>query len=197
MIEFLNEANLTIDYPQARHQRRDMAQTLSSLAAEMRAAGDRHIVESGNSRPRPSAEHLATGRGWKVDAPDEFLAAVDAETPSGVDVSSLHVYPEEANARPWTGADALKVLPLAVRHGLGACKPVWIGEFGAQAPDQRASFICRVKASEAQLSAVWGFGRFKGDPLAFGLDDAGKKVLAAVGSKTNACAEAAPRSSAE
>jgi hypothetical protein len=181
MVEFLNEGDLDIDFDRAHHTRADLAGLLKRLAAAMRAAGDRHLIDSGNSLPRPAADHLNAHAGWKSDDLGGFLHALDGETPSNIDVASVHIYPEDKAARPWDDGDVMNTLPALVKHGAQSCKPVFIGEFGAKDPAQDAAYIRRVGQSGVQMAAVWGFGRSAADPFAIGLDPSGKALLAVIG----------------
>ena len=149
MIEFVNEGDLDIDYPRAHHTRPELVSLLRRLAGAMRGAGDRHLIDSGNSAPRPAAEHLSLGQGWKRDSREEFLQALDAETPPGVDVASVHLYPEPGDARPWDGGDVLDMLPALAAHARRSCQPVFVGEFGARDLASEDRYVARVAASSA------------------------------------------------
>jgi hypothetical protein len=176
MIEFLNEGNLEVDYPRAPHALADLVALLEGLATALREAGDRHLVDSGNSLPRPAAERLSRRQGWAPDGLADFLRALDAETP--VEVASAHIYPEKPGARPWDGDDVLNTLPRLAEHGLSACHPVFVGEFGATDPALEESYVTRIAASGVPLAAAWGFGRPAFDPMAFGIDAPGRARLA-------------------
>ena len=175
-IEFVNEGNLSIDFPRAPHNRAEFTALLARLGAILHEAGDRHLVDSGDALPRPAAERLHDHDGWAPDTRENFLAALAAENP--VPVASVHVYPENPGARPWDGGDPLGVLAVLVEHARRACQPVFVGEFGATDPARADAYIAGVAASGVPLAALWGFGRPAFDPMAFGIDEAGRARLA-------------------
>jgi hypothetical protein len=179
MIEFLNEGNLGVDFPRAPHSRADLVALMKGLAAALRGAGDRHLVDSGNSLPRSAAERLHQRQGWAPDSLGDFYRALDDETP--VDVASVHVYPEIAGDRPWDGDDVLATLPRLVAHSRRDCRPIFVGEFGAKDPMLEESFVARIAQSGVPLAAAWGFGRPAFDPMTFGIDARGRAQLARIG----------------
>jgi len=181
MIEFLNEGDLLIDFPHAPHSRADLVALINGLAGVLRASGDRHLVDTGNSLPRPAAKRLGQHQGWTADSRADFVGAMDAETPTGSPVASVHIYPEDKAARPWDGGDVLSVLPVLTKTGLKACHPVFIGEFGAPDSNLEQIYIKRIARSDIQLSAIWGFGRAAGDPLYIGLNARGRALLRQIG----------------
>ena len=185
MLEYLNEGNLDIDFDRARHSRSEFVGQIESLVEASRAAGDKHLISSGNALPRPAAQHLDTREGWKPDTREEYLAALDAETPSGVDVASVHVYPEDTATRPWDGGDVFNALPAAVKHSRETCKPLFVGEYGAKDEVQRGVYIRRLILSQVQLAAIWGFGRPPFDPFSFGVDVRGRALLTQLGQQTS------------
>jgi hypothetical protein len=177
LLEFTNEGNLGVDYPHALHTRREMTALARRLAGAARAAGDPHLISSGNAAPRPAAQRLAQRQGWRPDDREEFLDALDDETANSADVVSVHLYPEDPAARPWDGGDVLNALPVLVAHAGKTCRPLFIGEFGASDPRVADEFVTRVTASDVQLAAIWGFGRPDHDPLAFRGDATGRQRL--------------------
>lgn len=181
MVEFLNEGDLDIDFDRAHHTRADLVDLLKRMAESMRAAGDHHLIDTGNSMPRPAADHLTAHAGWKSDDLGGFLHALDGETPANLNVASVHIYPEDRAERPWDDGDVVNTLPTLVKHGRQSCKPVFIGEFGAKDPALDAAFIRGVGRSGVQMAAVWGFGRPAADPMAIGLDPSSKALLAVIG----------------
>lgn len=185
MIEFLNEGNLGIDFPRARRSRADLVSVLEQLAKFLRSTGDRHLIDSGNSLPRPSAQHLSLHQGWKPDTREEFLRALDAETPADVNVASIHVYPEKEATRPWDNDDVLNALPIIVAHSLKTCQPVIVGEFGSRNPAFEDSQIRHFLQSGVQVAAVWGFGRPKSDPFNFGVEARGVALLALIAKQSD------------
>lgn len=181
MVEFLNEGDLLIDFPAAPHSRSEFIALIDGLADALRAAGDRHLIDTGNSLPRPAAEHLDELEGWKTDAADEFLRALDAETPARFEVASVHIYPEEKPTRPWDDGDILQTLPILEAHSRKSCQPVFVGEFGSTDPTVNAAYIERIARSDIPMAAVWGFGRIRSDPFTFGFDARGRERLRRIG----------------
>ncbi len=178
LVEFTNEGNLQIDFPRARHSRAGLVALNRRLAATLRAAGDRHLFDSGNALPRPAAEHLFEHAGWTPDGHADFLRALAAETAPGIAVASIHVYPEKPAARPWDRGTIFDALPMIVRRSRQACRPVFLGEFGfsGQTPERKS--IQQVADSGVQMAAIWGFGRPPSDRYAFGPDRRGMALLA-------------------
>ena len=181
MIEFLNEGNLLIDFPRAPHSRDELVALIDGLAGALRAAGDRHLMTTGNSLPMQAAEHLYAHQGWTPDSRDEFLRALDAETPARSEVASVHLYPSQTAGRPWDDGDILNALPLLNEHSLKTCQPVFVGEFGATDRPLVKTFIDSFTRSDIQLTAVWGFGRVAGDPYSIGIDALGRELLLRLG----------------
>ena len=181
MVEFLNEGNLNIDFPKAPHTRSELAMLIDGLSATLRASGDIHIVDTGNSLPRPAAENLNRRAHWQPDSPDDFWHAIDGETPAGAAVASVHVYPDQNAKRPWDHGDILGVLPAFADHSRNSCRPVFIGEFGTQNLTPVETYIDRIGRSDVQLSAIWGLGRLGKDANGFGLGARGKELLNQIG----------------
>jgi hypothetical protein len=177
MIEFENEGNLGIDYPKALHARADLIAQTKFLSLSMRAAGDHHLIDSGNAAPRPAAEHLAAHQGWVRDSREEFFHALDAETTDQLNVASVHLYPEKDTDRPWDGRDIMGTLPALAAHSHETCQPIFIGEFGAQDETTEDRYIQQIAASDIPLAAVWGFGRTGPFPLSFNLGEQGQELL--------------------
>jgi hypothetical protein len=181
MIEFFNEGNLSIDYPRARRTRTDLIALINRLAATLHSEGDQHLMDTGNSLPRPAAQHLNEHGAWKPDSVVEFLRALSAETPSDIGVVSVHIYPENKSTRPWDNNDILNVLPVVVRSNRSTCRPVFVGEFGARDREIEETYLRRVAAGGIQMAALWGFGRPKFDPFEIGIDRQGRALLARLG----------------
>ncbi len=186
MIEFLNEGDLYIDFNGAPHSRADLDALIEGLASALRAGGDKHLVDSGNALPRPAAQHLVGHEGWRPDSREDFLRALGAETPAGVTVASVHIYPEKAGARPWTHDDVLATLSVLSQNSAKTCQPVFVGEFGAMNPVDEKTYIRSVADSGIQLAALWGFGRPQYDAYSFAYDERGQALLAFIGQQGRA-----------
>ena len=180
MVEFINEGNMFIDFPKAPHIRGELVAQTRQLAENLRASGDQHLITSGNSMPRPAAEHISERLGWKHDTLQEFLFANAAETAPGVDVASVHVYPEPQKERDWAEGGALNVLAELTGQSRKTCMPLFVGEFGGPSRQDRELYIQTIEKSGVALSAIWGFGRIPPDIFKFGLDQEGLQLLSKV-----------------
>lgn len=177
LIEFFNEGNLFIDYPNAPHTRTELISLFNTLVSVMRTHEDEHIIETGNSLPRPAASHLNKHDGWSSDSKYEFLQALEAENSSEAKVASIHLYPEFELTRTYDHGNILNVLPILKIYEKKDCRPIFIGEFGAEDENLEQLYIKKIVQSDIQLAAIWGFERPAGRPFAFGIDAKGRALL--------------------
>ncbi|MGB9607871.1 MAG: cellulase family glycosylhydrolase [bacterium] len=106
---------------------REWAQFIKSLDKN-------HLIGSGFSIPRASAQHLrlAKGKGdWTQDSVEEFEVYLRDVHPDPVDLISIHFYPRDGNLRfgnkDENSAEVLEIVKkVADRIG----KPIYIGETG-------------------------------------------------------------------
>ncbi|MHB9035883.1 MAG: glycoside hydrolase 5 family protein [Armatimonadota bacterium] len=104
-------------------------------ATLIRAIDQCHLISSGDSIPRTSAQHLRLAEGlgdWTLDSPSEFQTFLGDTTPDPIDLISIHFYPGDGNLR-WGNTDTTSAVAL---DQIKTCcdnigKPVYIGEFGS------------------------------------------------------------------
>ncbi|MHB1456064.1 MAG: cellulase family glycosylhydrolase [Armatimonadota bacterium] len=152
---------------------RDMAKFVRSIDAN-------HLITSGNSSPRPAAQHLrlAKGKGdWTEDTPEEAEKYIRDTNPDPIDIISIHFYPSVDNLRFGNkDNDSAKAVTELKRICDRIGKPVFIGESGGQAyegsPDTVTPFTAdlmkRVVDSEFPIMLYWMWGGE--NPLTFNLN---------------------------
>ncbi len=93
-----------------------------------------HLIGSGFSIPRPSAQHLrlAKGKGdWTEDSIEEFETYLRDVHPDPIDIISIHFYPGDGNLRFGNkDENSVKVLEIIKKVADRIGKPIYIGETG-------------------------------------------------------------------
>ncbi|MCW2316622.1 hypothetical protein M2322_002170 [Rhodoblastus acidophilus] len=168
-------ANLARGAPQARTPRDNYSSAaLKAVLADFRGAiraGDAaRLVTTGHGLPRHDAWRVARGL-QGVDRRREFEDAL-ADESDAADLTSLHVYPSVLRGayteRFADGKiDAAELITVAAQAAQNACKPLFLGEFGAADDgtdgDPSASFAAFRRlldafvTSPAPLAAAWVF----------------------------------------
>lgn len=192
MWEFGNEFNLAADLPEVaevlpplapgegtpetREISRDLLTTedvlsaLKAFADTVRSIDPERPITSGHAIPRPRAESLRATRGWAtLDSREISLEGLKLQHPPGIDVVSVHVYPEAINEVRFADGHLSSYAELfALYQGTG--KPLFVGEFGAftgQVPalDTEEKTLAEFRAlldaivkSDVPLAAAWNFG---------------------------------------
>jgi len=112
----------------------DMIVYMKRLAGVIRSVDPNHLIATGNSAPRPAAQHMRHEKGemdWTPDSLDELVTYMRDTNPDPIDLISIHFYSEHDNMRFGNkdplSAKALEQLKQAAdRVG----KPLYIGETG-------------------------------------------------------------------
>lgn len=161
--------------PETRSPERDLLTTedvrvaLSAFAAAVRAVDSLRPITSGHAIPRPRAESLRATRGWEtLDTREAALAGFQWQHPDGINVASVHIYPEsthEERFRPGHHAGYSELINLFKSCG----KPLFVGEFGAfsgqvpsiDTPDKALaefkSLLAAIVECGVPLAAAWNF----------------------------------------
>jgi hypothetical protein len=124
-------------------------------------------ITTGNSAPRPHAEHLRQ-RLSGVDTPDDYRKNLLDVNPGPYDLVSIHLYPQHAERRFGAEETPLsELLALTVDACRPAGKAVFLGEFGVSqqalegdSPRIRELFqntLRDIVQSQTDLAAVWVF----------------------------------------
>jgi hypothetical protein len=114
----------------------DLGAFSADLAALIHGLDPTRSVSSGNTLPRYSAYHQsrAPGADWTGDTPEQFDSALLNLHPAGVDLISIHPYPEGADVSParFGDSDLAGVALLARIHALALKngKKLYVGEYG-------------------------------------------------------------------
>ncbi|MCL5103609.1 MAG: glycoside hydrolase family 5 protein [Armatimonadetes bacterium] len=153
---------------------------MRDLARLIRKIDPNHPISSGNSAPRPVAQHLRLKEGkgdWTQDTPEEAETYMRDVHPDPIDILSIHFYPGIDNLRfgnsDKDSAVALRTLKqIADRIG----KPVIIGESGGEGFQElngkcspfTQSLIKEAVAADYPVILYWMEGM--SNPLAFDLD---------------------------
>ena len=186
--EMGNEFNLDIDLPNAfehrpatyselgtpksRSDQDDLTHDMMVVATRefakaVRAIDSNRPITTGNSLPRPSAEHLRTQRNWTPDSRQELESNLVNTTPAPCDLVSIHVYPTERDRFGAKNVSYEEILAVCMRGSNAGEKPLFIGEFGASdskdAGGQRAArkeileMLAAIKANGVPLEPVINF----------------------------------------
>jgi len=150
------------------------------LAKLIKSIDKNHLVSTGQSAPRPAAQHLrlANGKGdWTGDSPEEAETYIRDLTPDPVDLISLHYYPGIDNLR---FGNKNKNSAIALRDLKKICdrigKPGYIGETGGEAyagtPESVSPFTADVikEAVDAKFPIILYWLTGGENPLQFDLD---------------------------
>jgi lysophospholipase L1-like esterase len=137
------------------------------FARTVRAIDPARPITTGNSAPRPHAEHLRQ-RLSGLDTPDDYRKNLLDVNPGPYDLVSIHLYPQHAERR---FGDAPAPLSELLALTVDACRPagkaVFLGEFGVsqQAGDGDSATIRElfhnalrdIVQSQVALASVWVF----------------------------------------
>ena len=113
---------------------------LRELAQLVRSIDPKHLISSGHSIPRPSAQHLrlaGTKGDWTMDSPAEAGIYLRDIHPDPIDIISIHIYNfYDDNIRFGnTDKDSAVILRQFKQMADRVGKPIIIGEAGGQAFD--------------------------------------------------------------
>lgn len=190
--ELTNELNLGVDLDQVSRCKRDyppdrcapqgnytteqMVAFTSSLALVIRRLDPARRVSSGFSTPRPAAESLRRKPEWLRGGADwtrdnrGALARNLLDIHQGMDIISVHLYPNRENRR--FGVDELGLLGILKDTADQAGKPLFIGEFGGANGEGVGTdsfmdkMIERIDSLDVPYSAVWGWEFYQTAPHA-------------------------------
>lgn len=150
----------------------EMIPFIKEWAEFIKSIDRNHLIGSGFSIPRPSAQHLRTARGkgdWTEDSVEEFETYIRDVHPDPIDIISIHFYPKDGNLRfgnkDENSAEVLEIIK-RVTDRIG--KPIYIGETGddySKNPD--SLFLRNVFEEVVRLSIpitlIWNW-MSQGDP---------------------------------
>ncbi|MBA3962026.1 MAG: cellulase family glycosylhydrolase [Chthoniobacterales bacterium] len=165
--EFGNEANLGVDLHKGGRRSGILGGANSELssaqlrvpfttfAQTVRSIDPSRIIDTGTTRSRPAAWHMARGQNGSDNAEQSFSALLTL-TPDPIDVISVHVYEKAKGTYP--GANSIAgILSDLNRSAAAARKPLFLGEFPTREPAQAQEFIQAIEAARVPLSAFWVF----------------------------------------
>jgi hypothetical protein len=189
--EFGNEYNLAVDLPNASTHRppvvpqlgtpetrsaadeidsEDILVAYGAFVETIRAIDSRRPITSGNSMSRAFAERIRGSEDWSpIDTREEFQENIALVNPEGMNVISVHLYPDHRmEDRFEMGAKQSYRSLLEATKEVGATKnkAVFLGEFGASMrtlqSDSEISiefdkFLDAIVQSHVDLAAVWNF----------------------------------------
>lgn len=149
----------------------DMVSFQQAVAGWVRKAAEpqRVLISSGNSIPRPAAQHLARSyhaphSDWTNDTEVELQEVLQL-IHTGLDLLSLHIYAHPDNYR--FGKPPSYLLSIAAKAASVASIPtrVYLGEFGESLPDRRNAsspifnftrdMLAAAADASAQLATYW------------------------------------------
>jgi hypothetical protein len=116
-------------------EQQDLGAFSGAIATLIHGIDSKRMVSSGDTLPRFAAYHLARQAGNYVsDTPDQFDSTILQLHPDGVDLISIHPYPEGVDVSPSRFGDSdlagaalvARLHALALQHG----KKLYIGEYG-------------------------------------------------------------------
>ncbi len=137
------------------------------FARTVRAIDPARPVTTGNSAPRPHAEHFR-GKLQGVDTRDDYRRNLIDVHPPLYDLASIHLYPQQPESRFGASDTApAELLALSVDACRPAGKALFVGEFGVSQeacqgdPDRIRELFDRtlhdITQSGAALAALWVF----------------------------------------
>jgi Cellulase (glycosyl hydrolase family 5) len=140
----------------------DCASAFAYFASIAKQIDPQRLVGTGADIPNFNAQNLARGS-FSVDTESEFRAALTKLTPSGVDVMSIHLYPQrEGKYFGKKTTNFASILSEATASAHTAGKKVFIGEFGVprmtDAEAERQTFgrlLDSIVASKVDWAALW------------------------------------------
>ncbi len=155
----------------------EMVEFTKRLSALIHGIDPSRPISSGFSVPRASAEHLRASPEWisgKADFRQDSLEQLQqnlAFIHEGVDIISVHIYPNEANvrfgAKDRHGVELLEsIKKIADKIG----KPLFVGEFGDRddLTDSPASYtvrmLNRIRDLRVPYSALWVWEFYQKSP---------------------------------
>ncbi|MEO8044479.1 MAG: hypothetical protein ABI674_06195 [Spartobacteria bacterium] len=175
--EFSCELSLPVDQPpgKAYAERTLSLETFQSAALDfarvVRKIDPGRILLTGNSLPRVSAYHAATGGGFAADTEDQFGHVLLRDNPGPFSPICIHASPagiERFFADRRVSYQGL--LEACMRIGRSAGKPVYLEEFvpipgrpgarrGMSEKDYFSSELAAIKGSGIPIASVWVYDR--------------------------------------
>ncbi len=169
--ELGNEYSLEADLPKpaANDLSHDQIVTVCrEFARAVRAVDAHHLITTGHSLPRPSAEHLRYQHTWGRDSREEFMKNLLDCNPAPNNLISVHLYPFDTKDRFPEGATTYEeILSLCLKAAAESGKALFVGEFGAgdtvkeggpdEARKQCLAQIAAIESSGVALAALWVF----------------------------------------
>jgi len=187
--EFGNEFSLQADLPNAADHRPPTSAHLGQPESRSEADDIRHdmvvsalrefaktvrlhdpyrAITTGNSIPRPNAEHGRRELSWTRDTREEFKRNLDDINPDPNDLVSVHLYPHSAEKRFGESYTAYEeLLGLCMDAARGAGKALFVGEFGApddeknggpsRARQENFAILTAIERCEVPLAALWNY----------------------------------------
>lgn len=161
--------------PKGNYTSDEMISFTGHLAGLIRGLDPLRPISSGFSVPRPAAEHLRARPEWVTGTPDftadtpEQLEKNLADIHAGIDLISVHLYPNEGNERFGVTDRRSTALFDTIRQAADRIgKPLFIGEFGDEerldggADSYTVRMLDRIVSLKAPYSAVWVWEFYQG-----------------------------------
>lgn len=137
------------------------------------------LITTGNSIPRSYAEDLRAGNEWaNLDTLEDYQANLLLTNPSGCQLASIHLYPQEIQTPRFTPGhlstyDELTDVTMDACRNAG--KALFVGEYGAipgdftggtaeTAAEHINTMMDAFAARKVSLAAYWVYGWYAGDP---------------------------------
>lgn len=123
-------------------------------------------ITTGNSLPRPAAQHLRFDHSWEIDSQEELVRNLLDVTPDPVNMISVHVYPmDQADRFPEKSTTYAQIFKLCMEASAKSKKALFVGEFGAPDTDKDGGpeaarqhlreQLAAIDASGVPLAALW------------------------------------------
>ena len=145
-----------------------IATAAREFAKAVRTVDPDHLITTGHSLPRQSAEHLRNAHTWEHDTHDDLVKNLIDSTPDPNNLISVHVYPFDIKDRfPEKTTTYNEILSLCMKAAAQSGKALFVGEFGSpdtekeggpeEARKQCLAQIAAIEAANVPLSAIWVF----------------------------------------
>jgi len=154
--------------PKGNYTTAEMIAFTRRLAELIRGLDPSRPISSGFSAPRPAAEHLRARPEWMTGQADftpdtpEQLEKNLADIHAGIDLISVHLYPNDGNRRFGITDQRSTALLDTLKQAAGKIgKPLFIGEFGdaggleGREDSYTVRLLDRIVALKVPYSAVW------------------------------------------
>jgi Cellulase (glycosyl hydrolase family 5) len=140
----------------------DCASTFAFFASVVKQFDQQRLVGSGADIPNFNAQNLIQGS-FTADTKQQFRSALKTLTPNGVEVMSVHLYPQrEGKYFSSTSSNFSSLLNEVMASAHSASKRVFVGEFGVVRSSnqemERQTFtrlLDAIVASRVDWAALW------------------------------------------